>query len=137
MDVRGVGVRVPVGPIIVIALCRPDRLCGPPNLLSIGYRQIFLLKKKQLGREADHSPPTGAEVKKTWVYTPIPDKFSWRSAWIVKHRDNVTFLPYSSLSPVRKVATPFSRRASFMVISVCNSNTHFQASFTFSYVLIL
>jgi hypothetical protein len=23
-----------------------------------------------LGREADHSPPTSAEVKKMWIYTP-------------------------------------------------------------------
>jgi hypothetical protein len=27
---------------------------------------------KRSGREADHSPPTSAEVKKTWVYTPTP-----------------------------------------------------------------
>jgi hypothetical protein len=24
------------------------------------------------GREADHSPPTSAEVKKMWIYTPTP-----------------------------------------------------------------
>jgi hypothetical protein len=27
---------------------------------------------KQQGREADHSPPTSAEVKKMWIYTSIP-----------------------------------------------------------------
>jgi hypothetical protein len=27
---------------------------------------------KQPGREADHSPPTSAEVKKTWIYTSAP-----------------------------------------------------------------
>jgi hypothetical protein len=27
---------------------------------------------KRPGREADHSPPTSAEVKKTWVYTSTP-----------------------------------------------------------------
>jgi hypothetical protein len=27
---------------------------------------------KRPGCEADHSPPTSAEVKKTWVYTSIP-----------------------------------------------------------------
>jgi hypothetical protein len=32
------------------------------------------------GREADHSPPTSAEVKKTWVYTSTPHTSSWRSA---------------------------------------------------------
>jgi hypothetical protein len=25
-----------------------------------------------LGGEADHSPPTSAEVKNTWIYTSIP-----------------------------------------------------------------
>jgi hypothetical protein len=27
---------------------------------------------KRLGREADYSPPTSAEVKKIWIYTSIP-----------------------------------------------------------------
>jgi hypothetical protein len=27
---------------------------------------------KRLGREADHSPPTSAEVKKMWIYTSTP-----------------------------------------------------------------
>jgi hypothetical protein len=27
---------------------------------------------KRLGREADHPPPTSAEVKKAWVYTSTP-----------------------------------------------------------------
>jgi hypothetical protein len=33
------------------------------------------------GREADHSPPTIAEVKKMWIYIyPLPHTPSWRSA---------------------------------------------------------
>jgi hypothetical protein len=27
---------------------------------------------KRLGRGADHSPPTSAEVKKIWIYTSTP-----------------------------------------------------------------
>jgi hypothetical protein len=27
---------------------------------------------KRQGREADHSPPTSAEVKKMWIYTSTP-----------------------------------------------------------------
>jgi hypothetical protein len=27
---------------------------------------------KRPGREADHSPPTSAEVKKMWIYNPLP-----------------------------------------------------------------
>jgi hypothetical protein len=32
---------------------------------------------KWLGHEADHSPPTSAEVSNTWIYIHMP---SWRSA---------------------------------------------------------
>jgi hypothetical protein len=38
LDDREVGVRVPAGSRIFSSLRRPDRLWGPPNLLSNGYR---------------------------------------------------------------------------------------------------
>jgi hypothetical protein len=38
---RGVGVRVPVGSKVFFSPRRPDRLWGPPSLLSNGYREIF------------------------------------------------------------------------------------------------
>jgi hypothetical protein len=38
---RGIGVRIPVGSRIVSSPSRPDRLWGPPNLLSNGYRGSF------------------------------------------------------------------------------------------------
>jgi hypothetical protein len=38
LDDREVGVRVPVGSRIFSSPCRPDRLWGPPGLLSSGYR---------------------------------------------------------------------------------------------------
>jgi hypothetical protein len=41
MDDRGVGVRVPVRTRIFSSPRRPDRLRGPPSLLSNGYRGIF------------------------------------------------------------------------------------------------
>jgi hypothetical protein len=41
LDDRGIGVRVPVGSRISTSPYRPDRLCGPPNLLSNGYRGLF------------------------------------------------------------------------------------------------
>jgi hypothetical protein len=31
-------------------------------------------------READHSPPTSAEVKNPWIYTSTPHTSLWRSA---------------------------------------------------------
>jgi hypothetical protein len=42
MDDRGVGVRVPVGSRIFASRPRPDRLWGLPNLLTNGYRGLFL-----------------------------------------------------------------------------------------------
>jgi hypothetical protein len=41
LDDRGVGVRVPVGSKTFSSPRRPDRLWGPPNLLSNGYRRLF------------------------------------------------------------------------------------------------
>jgi hypothetical protein len=32
----------------------------------------FFSRGKVAGDEADHSPPTSAEVKKTWMYTSTP-----------------------------------------------------------------
>jgi hypothetical protein len=68
LDVRGVGVRVPVGPIIFSSSRRPDRLWGPPSLLSNGYRGPFAGVKRP-GCEAYHSPPANAEVTKIWIDT--------------------------------------------------------------------
>jgi hypothetical protein len=66
LDVQGVGIRVPVGAGIFSSPCCPNRLLGPP---STGGSSPEV---KQPGREADHSTPTSAEVKQTWVYTSTP-----------------------------------------------------------------
>jgi hypothetical protein len=43
------------------------------------------------GREADHSPPSSAEVKNAWSYTSIP-QHAFISWCIVKHRDNFYYM---------------------------------------------
>jgi hypothetical protein len=48
---------------------------------------------KRPGREADHSPPSSAEVKNVWSYTSIPE-YVFMAWCLVKHRDNFTFYLY-------------------------------------------
>jgi hypothetical protein len=71
ISTRGAEVRAPVGSKMFTSPCRPDRLWGSPNLLKNGYRGSFPGVKRH-EREADHSPPTSAEVKKMWIYASTP-----------------------------------------------------------------
>jgi hypothetical protein len=42
------------------------------------------------GHEADHSPPSSADVKNAWSYTSIP-QYVFMAWCLVKHRDNFAF----------------------------------------------
>jgi hypothetical protein len=61
-----------------------------PICYSMGTGALSLAVKRQR-READHSPPPSAEVKNGGAILPLPHSFSWRSAWLIKRRDNFTF----------------------------------------------
>jgi hypothetical protein len=55
---------------------------GPPNLPSNGYQGSFPGLKRP-GREADHSPPSTAEVKERMeLYLNSPNTPSWRGAYL-------------------------------------------------------
>jgi len=54
-----------------LPLC-PDQLWGSPSLLSNGYWGLLPMGVERPGREADHSPPTNAEIKNVWSYTATP-----------------------------------------------------------------
>jgi hypothetical protein len=45
---------------------------------------------KRPGREADHSPPSSAEIENAWSYTSTP-QYVFMARCLVKHRDNFTF----------------------------------------------
>jgi hypothetical protein len=70
LDNFGVGVQVLVGLRILTSPYCPDRLWGPPSLLSNGYLDLSHAIRSE--HEADHSPLTSAEVKKTLIYTSTP-----------------------------------------------------------------
>jgi hypothetical protein len=78
LDDQGVSVRIPVGSNMFSVACRPALGPNqPPNQWVLGALSPGV---KRPGHEADHSPPTSAEVKKTWIYTTTPHTSSWRSA---------------------------------------------------------
>jgi hypothetical protein len=72
LDDRGVRVRVPVGARIFTSPRRHRPALGPTQPPIQWVRESLSPGVKRPGREADHSPPTSAEVKKTWVYTSTP-----------------------------------------------------------------
>jgi hypothetical protein len=95
------GVLVSLGSRIFSSPYSPDRLWGPPSLISNGYQGALSPGVKWPGREADHSPPTCADVMKTWIYTATPHTSSWHSAWLVKHRANFILMYVSCLRGLR------------------------------------
>jgi hypothetical protein len=58
---RRVGVRAPV-----------EAIFFPPRVVQTGYGAHPASGVTPPGREADHSPPTTAEDKNTWIYTSTP-----------------------------------------------------------------
>jgi hypothetical protein len=83
LEERRVGVRVPVGARIFSCLRRPDRLWGPPSLVSIGYRG-------QSGRGVKvttHLQLVPMSRIRGSIH-PLPNTPSWRISQLVKHRDN-------------------------------------------------
>jgi len=49
----------------------------------------FLSTNMSMGHEADHSPPSSAEVKNTWYYTSTP-QYSFMVWCLVRQMDNFT-----------------------------------------------
>jgi hypothetical protein len=90
MDDRGVGVRVPVGSRIVPSPRRPDRFWGPPSLLFNGHGRLSPWIKRP-GRETDNSLQLVPKSRIRGSIHPLPHTPSWRSAQLVKHRDNFIF----------------------------------------------
>jgi hypothetical protein len=99
LDDRGVGVPSPGGVknFLFSTSFRPDVGSKPPIQCVPGTLSPGV---KLPRHEADHSPPTSAEVKKTWSIHPLPYTPSWRSADFVKYRDNFTFMGFLIISEV-------------------------------------
>jgi hypothetical protein len=66
LDGRSFGVRAPVGARFLSSSRRSGLFWGQCETGTVS------LAVKRLGREADRLSQTSAEVKNTWIYTPIP-----------------------------------------------------------------
>jgi hypothetical protein len=84
LDDRRVGVRIPVGSRIFTFPQCPDRLWGPPSLLSIGTGCVKL---------TTHLKLVPRSRKRGFIHLLLHTS-SWRNAELVKHRDDFTFYLY-------------------------------------------
>jgi hypothetical protein len=65
---------------------------GPTQPPIQWVSRILSLGIKRPGCEADHSPPSSAEVKEcVELHFHSPNTLSWRGTQLKKHRDNFTF----------------------------------------------
>ena len=70
LDISGTVVRFLTGTCVLSPKC-PDCLWNPPSLLFNGYRG-FSWRENWPGCEADHSTPSGAQVKNGGLYISAP-----------------------------------------------------------------
>jgi hypothetical protein len=80
LDDRGVGARVLVGSRIFTSPCHPDRLWGPPNLLSNGYWGLFSGGKSGWSVKLTTHLQLVPRSRKYGSIHPLPHTPSWCSA---------------------------------------------------------
>jgi hypothetical protein len=84
-------VRFPGGSRIFSSPQRSDRLWGPPSPLSSEYMDGFPGINLP-GCQADHSPPSSAKVNNGGAIPPFPLMCSWHNVYLIKQRQNFTWL---------------------------------------------
>jgi hypothetical protein len=80
LDDRGVNIRVPVGSTIFTSPYRPDRLWGPPNLLSNRYPLAFSREWSGKAVKLTTHLQLVQSSKKRGSIHPLLHTSSWRSA---------------------------------------------------------
>jgi hypothetical protein len=130
---QAVGVRVLVRSGTFASPFRTDRLWGP-HILSNAYKGLFPPRIKRQWREADHLHPISAEVKKMWIYTSTPHTPLWRSAWLIKHSDKITFRRFFLCSSPH-VTSFWTNRHRVRLWNTCYNYIHVPELFRFVYIL--
>jgi hypothetical protein len=72
LEGREVGVRVLGGGKIFLLSTSSRPVLGPTQPPIQWVPGALFLVVRRAGREADHSPPTSAEVKNMWIYASAP-----------------------------------------------------------------
>jgi hypothetical protein len=78
LDGRGDGLRFPAGARDISLLHKVQNAMRSIKPLVQQVPGSFSLRVKRHGREADHSPPSSAEVKNGGAIPPPPHTSSWR-----------------------------------------------------------
>jgi hypothetical protein len=91
-----IGVPIPAGAGNIFLFHTVSRTAlGPTQPPIQCIPGAFSLGVKRPGRDADHSPPSSAEVKEcVELYLHSPNTPSWRDAHLKMHRDNFNFYLY-------------------------------------------
>jgi hypothetical protein len=79
--------------IIFISSSRSNGLWSTESILSDGKRGFSTGIKRQ-GNEVYHLPPPHAVVKKSGSVYKMSNTSSWRSAYLVKHKENFIFYAF-------------------------------------------
>jgi hypothetical protein len=89
LDCRGAGVPIPAAARDFSLLHRIQTGSGPTQPFA-HWAPSFFSRAKVAGREVNCLPPSSAEVKITWSYSPTPPYIL--VAWcFIKHKENFTF----------------------------------------------
>jgi hypothetical protein len=83
-----------VGSRIFNSPCLSDLLWGPPNLLSNGNGGALSPRVKRPGVKLTTHLQLMPRSRKRGSIHPLPHTPSWRSAYLVKYRDNFSFFRY-------------------------------------------
>jgi len=76
---------------LITSISRP--VLGPTKPLILWVLRVLSLGVKQPGHEADHSPPSSAEIKNAWSCTSTPP-YIFMAQCLIKHKNNFTFTIY-------------------------------------------
>jgi hypothetical protein len=91
LDGRGSSVRFPVGAGNYSLLHRVQNGSGAHLAPYPMGTEALSLETKRSRREADHWPPSSAEIKNAWSYTSTPP-ISLHGVVLIKHMHNFTFI---------------------------------------------